>query len=74
MLRTIRHHGWFCMNTHPLPVGDVTAGRKEGRCAMGPGSELEAEGGKQGAFCLGKPMSFALFVRCEQRKLRFKCV
>ena len=51
------------MNTHPLPVGDVTAGRKEGRCAMGPGSKLEAEGGKQGAFCLGKPMSFALFVR-----------
>ena len=69
MLRTICHHGWFCMNTHPLPVGDATAGRKEGRCAMGPGSKLEAEGGKQGAFCLGKPMSFALFVRCEQRKL-----
>ena len=63
MLRTICHHGWFCMNTHPLPVGDVTAGRKEGRCAMGPGSKLEAEGGKQVAFCLGKPMSFALFVR-----------
>lgn len=74
MLRTIPHHGWFCMNTHPLRVGDVTAGRKPGWCALEPSSELEAAGGRQGACCPGKPVSFALFVSCEQRKLRFRCV
>lgn len=50
MLKTIPAIKVGSVNTHPLPVGDVTAGRKEGGCAMGPGSELEAEGGKQGAF------------------------
>ena len=45
MLRTIPHHGWFCMNTHQLCVGDVTAGRKAGCVPWSPALSQKLQGG-----------------------------
>lgn len=61
-------HGWFCMDIHPSPCRWRDSMKEGGKVSTGTGSKSEAEGGKQGAFCPGKPMNFALFARCEQRE------
>ena len=69
MLRTVCRNGWFCTDIHPSPCRWCDSTKEGGKVSMGTGSKSDAEGGKQGAFCPGKPMSFALLARCKQREL-----